>query len=87
MWVYTCCILLVSTYLYRHVLCFFMFLCSVVVCTGSYQHHPEGTETLRLGQPTMVCTCISHRKNTTQLPYTGSNLFQANPVGLSFSAS
>lgn len=51
MWVYTCCLLLVSTYLYRYVLCFYFFFCSVVVCVGSAQHHPEGKETPRFSQP------------------------------------
>lgn len=32
MWVYTCCLLLVSTYLYRYVLCFYFFLFCCCLC-------------------------------------------------------
>lgn len=34
MWVYTCCLLLVSTYLYRYVLCFIFFLTYLLFVSG-----------------------------------------------------
>lgn len=34
MWVYTCCLLLVSTYLYRYVLCFYFFFVLLLFVFG-----------------------------------------------------
>lgn len=50
MWVYTCCLLLVSTYLYRYVLCFYFIFDLLLFVLGSARHHPEGKDTPRLGR-------------------------------------
>lgn len=63
MWVYTCCLLLVSTYLYRYV-----FLCSVVFCVGSAQHHPEGKGTPN--PPAQIHNCGLKDLHTYKTAYT-----------------
>lgn len=46
MWVYTCCLLLVSTYLYRYVLCFlFLFDLSLFVWECSAPSRGDGNPT------------------------------------------
>lgn len=67
MWVYTCCLLLVSPYLYRYVLCFYFFLICCFLC-GSAQHHPEGMETSHLGRP--KSTTVNSKIYTHKTAYT-----------------
>lgn len=61
MWVYTCCLLLVSTCLYRYVLCFVFFICCRLCLECSAPTRGDGNVTPRPGPHPRRWTCFIYR--------------------------